>query len=114
MPPDVMGCESSSLSQHYFSLNDRYELRSRSVLMLSFLHFLDDLGRKSIKIAGIARSDDAAVGDHGRIFPFGAGVDDIGLDRVVRRHLAALRNANFHEQPGRMADRGYSLPGVED
>lgn len=81
--------------------------------MLAFAHFLDDLFRERFEIAGIARGDDALIGHDFAVFPFGAGIDHVGLDRIIRRHLAALGDAGLDQEPRRMAHGGDRLAGIE-
>src|SRR3954452_6132870 len=80
----------------------------------AFLHLFDDLGAEGLEVTRIARGDDALVDDDLRILPLRAGIGDVGLDRFVGRHPAALRDAGLDQQPGRVADRGYDLLRVED
>ena len=82
--------------------------------MAAFLHLLDDLGAEGLEVAGVARSDHALIDDHFRILPSGAGIGDIGLDRLVGRHLPAMGDAGFDQQPGRMTNRSDDFLGVED
>jgi hypothetical protein len=63
--------------------------------VLSFFHFLDDLPRERVEVARVARGDDAVVGDDFAVLPLAAGVDHVGLDRLVGGHLAAFREAGL-------------------
>src|SRR3979490_750993 len=61
----------------------------------AFFDLLDDLGAEGFEIARISRGDYALIDDHFGIFPRRAGVGDVGLDRLERRHPAALRDAGL-------------------
>src|SRR5689334_20234289 len=80
----------------------------------AFRDLLDDLGRERLEIAGISRGDHPLVDDDLRVLPFGAGVDHVGLDRVVGGRLAALDDASLYQEPGCVADRGDDLLLVEE
>ena len=62
----------------------------------------------------MARCDDALVNHDRGIFPFGAGIDHVGLDRLIRGDLAALDDAGFNQQPRRVADCRDDLLLVEE
>jgi hypothetical protein len=85
--------------------------------VLPFFHFLDDLADECIEIAWVARGDDAVVGDDFGIFPLAAGVDHVGLDRLVGGHLAARSvrfsgKAGLDQEPRRVAHRRDRLAGI--
>src|SRR5436190_8160941 len=78
----------------------------------AFADLLDDFCAEVLEIARIARGDDAVVGHHRSILPLAAGIDDVGLDRLVGGHLAALGEPGLDQQPGRVADRRHRLACV--
>src|SRR3954462_15902101 len=80
----------------------------------AFLYLFEDLGAEGPEITRVARGDDALVDDDLGILPLRPGIGDVGLDRFVGGHPAALRDAGLDQQPGRMAARGNDLLGVED
>src|ERR1700694_576563 len=89
-------------------------LRGAALGMFAFLDLFDDLGAERIKVAGIARCDDAVIDNDLGIFPFGAGIDDISLDRLVRCHPATFGKAGLDQQPGCVADGGDDLLLIVD
>ena len=69
----------------------RVKTRRSSPLVLALFHFLYDLRRKRVEVAGVARCNDAVVGYDLSVFPLPARVDHIGLDGledVIFRPLA--------------------------
>ena len=74
--------------------------------MFALADFFDDLGAERFQVARVSGRNDSFVDDDFGVFPFRAGIGDVGLDRFIRRHLSALGDAGFNQQPGRMADGG--------
>jgi hypothetical protein len=81
-------------------------------LVPAFLHFLNNLADKRLKVARVARGDDTVVGHDFGIFPLAAGIDHVSFDRFVRRHLAAFREAGLDQEPRRVAHRRNRLAGI--
>src|SRR4051812_20380769 len=81
--------------------------------MAPFLDLFDDLGAEGLEITGIARGDQPLIDDDLGILPSRTGIGDVCLDRMIGRHLAALRDAGFDQKPGRMANRRNHLLGIE-
>src|SRR6202012_2706842 len=80
----------------------------------AFLDLFDDLAAEGFEVARIARRDDPLVDDDLGVLPFGAGVGDVGLDRLERRHPAPLGDPGLDQQPRRVAHCRDDLLGAED
>src|SRR5688572_12750093 len=91
-------------------------LRLRAALpcVAAFFNLVDDLHAEGFEVAGIAAGDEAGVGDDFAIEPFAAGIDHVGLDRLVGSHLPTAHRIDFDQQPRRMTDRSDDLARVEE
>src|SRR5882757_3511754 len=88
--------------QRFMSSDNAIVITSRCAAlgMPAFPDFFDDFRAEGFEVTGIARGDHALIDNDFSILPFGAGIGDVGLDRLVRCHLPALGDAGFDQQPG--------------
>lgn len=82
--------------------------------MAAFADFLDNLGAERIQVTGIARGDKGFIHHDCAVFPFAAGIFDIGTDGLIACDIAVLDHTGLNKQPWRMADRGQRLAAVEE
>ena len=89
-------------------------LRGAALSVATFLDLLNDFRTERFEVSGIARRDHALIDHDLGIFPFAARIHDVGLDRFVGRHLAALGDTGFDQKPRRVANRRHDFLRVED
>src|SRR4051794_3973487 len=82
--------------------------------MTTLLDLFDDLGAEGFQVSWIARRDQALIYDDFRIFPLGACVRNVGLDRLERRHPAALGDTCLDQEPRSVTNSRDNLLRIED
>jgi hypothetical protein len=78
----------------------------------SFGDLFDHLAIEGGDVVRLAAGHEPLIDDDFFIDPICAGILEVGLNRMVRRYLAALDEAGVDQRPGAVADCGDRLAGL--